>query len=173
MDGAASITTPVNVRIDNQLKKRLDALLDKSGRSLTAVLRRFIERLVAAWESTPGEPANEELILFLTASQFAAGVRRAGGEEQLGGAVRQVIADWAGGRDTTDRAATAEYADLPRLVEAAQAALDRMLEAYTELPPYEGDLAELFTTALQAVPVRATIDRLVRESIRGRRGRRG
>jgi hypothetical protein len=48
-----------------------------------------------------------------------------------------------------------------------------MLEAYTDLPPYDGDLAELFTAALLAVPVRATIDRLVRESVRGRRGRRG
>jgi hypothetical protein len=48
-----------------------------------------------------------------------------------------------------------------------------MLEAYAELPPYDGDLAELFTAALLAVPVRATIDRLVRESVRGRRPRKG
>jgi hypothetical protein len=173
MSGASSVTTPVNVRIDNQVKKRLDVLLEKSGRSLTAVVRRYIERLVDAWEATPGEPANEELIVFLTAAQFTAAVRRAGSEEQLGEAVRQVVAAWAGGCDMTNRPASTAYPDLPRLVEAAQGVMDRMLEVYTELPSYDGDLAELFTSALMAVPVRATIDRLVRESVRGRRGRRG
>jgi hypothetical protein len=172
MSGVSSVTTPVNVRIDNEVKKRLDLLLEKSGRSLTAVMRRFIERLVDAWEATPGEPANEELILFLTAAQFAAAVRRAGSEEQLGEAVRQLVAEWAGGSEVTNRPSATKYSDLPRLVEAAQGALDRMLEVYTKLPSYDGDLAELFTTALLALPVRAIIDRLVRDSVRGRRGRR-
>jgi antitoxin component of RelBE/YafQ-DinJ toxin-antitoxin module len=173
MAGTSSVTTPINIRIDNEVKKRLDALLDRSGRSLTAVVRRFIERLVDAWEATPGEPANEELILFLTAAQFAAAVRRAGGEEQLGDAVRQVVASWAGGVGPASRPAAAEYPDLAKLVDAAQGALDTMLEAYAELPPYNGDLADLFTAALLAVPVRGTIDRLVRESVRKRRGQRG
>jgi hypothetical protein len=172
MSGTSSVTTPVNVRIDNEVKKRLDALLDRSGRSLTAVVRRYIERLVGAWEATPGEPANEELILFLTAAQYAAAVRRAGDEAQLGDAARRVVASWAGG-DAAGRPAATDYADLPRLVDAAQGALDRMLEAYADLPQYNGDLAELFSAALRAVPVRDTIDRLVRESVRGRRGRRG
>jgi hypothetical protein len=174
MSGISSVTTPINVRIDNQVKKRLDVLLDKSGRSLTAVLRRYIERLVDAWETTPGEPANEELILFLTAAQFATAVHRAGGEAQLGDAVRRVVASWAGGGSAAaDRPSVKDYPDLPRLIDAAQGALDRMLEVYADLPQYNGDLAELFTTALLAVPVRDTIDRLIRESIRGRRGRRG
>ena len=173
MSGVSKVTTPVNVRVDNDVKKRLDVLLEKSGRSLTAVVRRFIERLVDAWEATPGEPAHEELILFLTAAQFAAAARRAGGEEQLGEAARRVVASWAGGGDVAGRTAPTDYPDLPKLVEAAQGALDRMLEVYSDLPPYDGDLADLFTTALLAVPVRGTIDRLVRESVRGRRGRRG
>lgn len=170
MSGTSNITTPVNVRIDTKVKQRLDGLLDKSGRSLTAVLRRYIERLVDAWEATPGDPANEELILFLTAVQFASAARRAGGEEQLGEAVRRLVASWTSG--DAGRPAATEYPDFPKLVEAAQAALDRMLEAYTTLPQYDGDLAELFTAALLAVPVRPTIDRLVREGVRGRRGRR-
>src|SRR5579884_1369705 len=161
MSGVSSVTTPVNVRIDNQVKKRLDVLLEKSGRSLTAVVRRYIERLVDAWEATPGEPANEELILFLTAAQFAAVVRRAGSEENLGKAVRQLVADWAGGSEATNRSSVTNYPDLPRLVEAAQGALDRMLEVYIELPSYDGDLAELFTAALLAVPVRTIIDRQI------------
>src|SRR4051812_10637368 len=99
MSGTSNVTTPVNVRIDNELKKELDALLEKSGRSLTAVVRRFIERLVKAWKATPGEPDNEELILFLTVAQFGAAVRRAGDEKQLGDAVRQVVAAWASGAD--------------------------------------------------------------------------
>src|SRR4051794_28932111 len=69
-----------DVRVGKDLKERLDVLLDRSGRTLTAVVRRFIERLVTAWEATPGEPASEELILFLTAAQFAAAVNRAEGE---------------------------------------------------------------------------------------------
>jgi hypothetical protein len=172
MSGTSNVTTPVNVRVDNELKKRLDLLLERSGRTLTAVVRRYIDRLVAAWEATPGEPANEEIILFLTAAQFAAAVRRAGGEDQLADAVRRLVVGWAGG-DAARSPAVSDYPNMPQLVEAAQGALDRMLEAYTELPVYNGDLAELFTAALLAVPVRATIDRLVRESIRGRRGRRG
>src|SRR5262245_16835850 len=107
MSGSSNVTTPVNVRIDNEVKKRLDVLLEKSGRSLTAVVRRFIERLVDAWEATPGEPANEELILFLTAAQFAAAARRAGGEGPLGEAVRRVVASWAGGGDVATRPAAA------------------------------------------------------------------
>jgi predicted transcriptional regulator len=173
MSGTSNATTPINVRIDNDLKKRLDALLEKSGRSLTAVVRRYIERLVKAWEATPGEPATEELILFLTAAQFAAAVNRAGGEDQLDGAIRRVVEAWVSGGDVARRPAAVDYPQLPRLVEAAQGALDQMLEAYTELPAYDGDLAELFTAALLAVPVRATIDRLVRDSVRGRRGRKG
>jgi hypothetical protein len=173
MSGTSNVTTPVNVRIDNEVKKRLDALLDRSGRSLTAVIRRYVERLVDAWEATPGDPANEELIVFLTAAHYAAAVRRAGGEEKLGDAVRPVLASWAGGGGGAGRPAAAHYPDLPRLVEAAQGALDRLLGAYAELPPYDGDLAELFTAALMAMPVRATIDRLVRESVRGRRPRKG
>src|SRR5262249_52155679 len=140
---------------------------------LTAVVRRFIDRLVDAWEATPGEPASEELILLLTAAQFAAAARRAGGEEQLGDAARRVGASWAGGGNVAGRPPAADYPDLAKLIEAAQRALDRMLEVYTDLPAYDGDLAELFAAALAAVPVRATIDRLVRESVRGRRGRRG
>jgi hypothetical protein len=163
----------VDVRIDNEVKKRLDVLLDRSGRSLTAVVRRYIERLVDAWEATPGEPANEELILFLTAAQYAAAVRRTGGEDQLGNVARQLVATWAKGTDVTGRSSTPDYPDMPKLVEAAQGALDRMLEVYADLPAYDGDLTELITAALAAVPVRATIDRLVRESVRGRRGRRG
>jgi hypothetical protein len=61
---------------------------------------------------------------------------------------------------------------MQKLVDAAQGVLDRMMEAYAELPQYNGDLAELFSAALRTVPVRDTIDRLLRESIRGRRGRR-
>jgi len=173
MSGTSNVTTPINVRVDNQVKQRLDILLDKSGRSLTAVVRRFIERLVDAWEATPGEPANEELILFLTTAQFAAVVRRAGGEKQVGDAVQRVVASWAGGGNVGGRTHAADYPDLAKLIEAARGALDRMLEVYTDLPAYDGDLAELFAAALAAVPVRATIDRLVRESVRGRRGRRG
>src|SRR5262249_39536022 len=109
MSGMSNVTTPVNVRIDNEVKKRLDALLDRSGRSLTAVMRRYVERLVDAWEATPGEPANEELILFLTAAQFAAAVRRAGGEEQLGEAVRRLVTSWAGGGDVASRPAATAY----------------------------------------------------------------
>jgi hypothetical protein len=173
MSGVSKVTTPVNVRIDNDTKKRLDVLLDRSGRSLTAVVRRYIERLVDAWEASPGEPANEELILFLTAAQFAAAARRAGGEEQLGEAVRQVAASWASGGDVASRPSATSYPDFEELVKAAEGALDRLVEAYADLAAYDGDLAELFTAALLAVPVRATIDRLVRESVRGRRGRRG
>jgi hypothetical protein len=173
MSGTSSVTSPVNVRIDNQVKKRLDVLLDRSGRSLTAVVRRYIERLVEAWEQTPGEPANEELVVFLTAAQFAAAANRAGGEARLGDAVRRLVASWAGGGEAAGRPGAPGYAELPRLVNAARGALDRMLEAYAELPPYDGDLAELFTEALRAVPVRDTIDRLVRQSVRGRRRRRG
>jgi hypothetical protein len=168
----SSVTTPINVRIDNEAKQRLDKLLERSGRTLTAVVRRYIERLVEAWESTPGEPANEELVLFLTAAQFAAAVKRAGGEDQLPGAARRVLTSWASGADAAGRPAGASYAELPKLVEAAKGALDRMLEAYAELPAYDGDLAELFTAALQDVPVRARIDDLLRESVRGRRGRK-
>src|SRR5215831_2576413 len=109
MSGVSKVTTPVNVRVDNDIKKRLDVLLEKSGRSLTAVVRRFIERLVDAWEATPGEPAHEELILFLTAAQFAAAARRAGGEEQLGDAARRVVASWAGGGDVAGRAPATDY----------------------------------------------------------------
>src|SRR5438067_1182391 len=127
MSGTSNVTTPINVRVDNQVKQRLDVLLDKSGRSLTAVVRRFIERLVDAWEATPGEPANEELILFLTAAQFAAAVRWAGGEEQLGDAVQRVVASRVSGGDIASRPARTDYPDLPKLVEAAQDALDRML----------------------------------------------
>lgn len=173
MSGTSNVTTPINVRIDNDQKQRLDLLLDKSGRSLTAVVRRFIDRLVDAWDATPGEPANEELILFLTTAQFSAAVRRAGGVEQLGDAVRLVIVAWAGDGDAARRSDAIDYPDLPKLVDAAQLALDRMLEAYADLPAYDGDLSELFTAALRAVPVRAVIDKLVRESVRGRRGRKG
>jgi hypothetical protein len=174
MSGTSSVTSPVNVRIDNQVKKRLDVLLDKSGRSLTAVVRRYIERLVEAWEQTPGEPANEELILFLTAAQLTAAVKRAGGEDQLGEAVRRLVVSWAGGgSEAAGCPSKVTYADLPRLIDTAREALDRMLEVYAELPPYNGDLVDLFSAALRAVPVRDTIDRLVRESVRGRRGRRG
>src|SRR4051794_20356205 len=97
MSGTSSQTTPINVRVDNEVKKRLDLLLERSGRTLTAVIRRFIDRLVAAWEATPGEPANEEVILLLTAAQFAAAVRRAGGEGQVTDAVRRLVVAWASG----------------------------------------------------------------------------
>src|SRR5262249_53170049 len=150
MSGTSNVTTPVNVRVDNEVKKRLDLLLERSGRTLTAVVRRYIDRLVAAWEATPGEPANEELILFLTAAQLNAAVHRAGSESKLAEAARRVLGAWASGGDVVDCPTVVEYPDLPKLVEAAQAALDRMLEVYTGLPVYDGDLAELFAAALQA-----------------------
>ena len=53
MSGTSKDTTPINVRLDNDLKERLDKLLEKSGRSQTAVVRRYIERLVTALEATP------------------------------------------------------------------------------------------------------------------------
>jgi hypothetical protein len=102
-------------------------------------------------------------------AQFAA-VRRAGGEEQLLDAVRPVVASWAGGGAVASRPAAPDYPDLPKLVDAAQGALDRMLEVYADLPPYDGDLAELFTAALLAVPVRATVDKLVWEEVHRQRG---
>ena len=122
-------------------------------------------------EGGPGEPTSEEFILFLSAATYAAAVRRAGGEDKLDEAAR---GSWNPGPTGPTQAELGRdrLRRVAQTTEAAQGALDRMLKAYAELPVYDGDLAELFTAALLAVPVRAGSTHWYGIAC-GRRGRQG
>src|SRR5262245_16242785 len=127
------------------------------------------DRLIRAWEATSGKPACEDLLVCLKAIQHAGAIRRVGqlhepgdGDEQVGVA----CAD-EGGIAKSD--SWVDYPHLQKLVEVAQGTLYALLDAYVDLPPFDGDLDELFTMVLLAVPIRATIDQLIRDGVRNRK----